>query len=135
MGTTIRNAFLAVTLFGVIGCGSPMRVPTDDSMRASLNPAALTTTTLGAEESDAQVRSLILQKIRRQLLIDGQYPASAIQGTELLSLTPSFTNMAPDNSTWNYQALARVNLKSSSIKIRYMIFDRDGELVVRKISV
>lgn len=134
MGKQIWKSSLILALLCAAGCASGMRVPTDESMRASLNPAALTNTTSASEETDTQVRATILDKIRLQLRRDGQYPITAIQQAELLSLTPSFSEMAPENSTWNYQAVARVNLKASSIKIRYMIFDRDGELVVRKIS-
>lgn len=135
MGREIQILVIVAFVLFAAACSSGMNVPADDDMRASLSPTALTASTTGAEESDPEVRAFVLDKIRRQLLRDGMYPKSAIQEAELLSLTPAFTDMAPENSTWNYQAVARVNLKSSSIKIRYMIFDRNGELIVRKISV
>jgi len=138
MISLLRSFAFVVLVLGVIGCSSGMRVPQDD-MRASFNGSTLPqqsfSTSMNGEEPSAEVRALMLEKIKRHLLRTGDYPKNAIKKTELLSLTPTFTTQAPESSTWNYQALARVNLDHSSIKVRYLIFERDGEFVIRKISV
>ncbi|MBN8551100.1 MAG: hypothetical protein J0M12_17435 [Deltaproteobacteria bacterium] len=131
--TYLRTLVLTLGLGAIVGCSSGMQVPTDDS-RASLSPNAYNTAELGTEEPDAEVRATILEKVQRYLLKTGQYPKSSVENVELLSLVPTFTTIAPESSTWNYRALVRVNVRESSTLITFLTFDRDGELVLRRIS-
>jgi hypothetical protein len=129
---------LAIIAAASSGCNN-MRVPADDTARASFNPNYLASSTapIGAsiEEPSAEVRALILSKVRNHLMKVGEFPTLSMQNAELLSLTPTFTNMAPQDATWSYQAVVRMNLTGSSVKQTFLVFDRDGNFIVRKISI
>lgn len=122
----------------IASCSNATKVPQDQAY-GSLNPAFLTSRSnaqVGQEEESPRIREIILAAIRAKMLKIGNYPKKSIANCELLSLKYSNSTHAPASATWNYIATIRINLEAaSSHSIQFNVFDRDGEFVVRKISV
>lgn len=127
---------LIITAFLFAGCTNHLKVPANDS-RASLSPQFLSdesATTLGSEEMSPTIRETVLEAVRMDLLRTGRYPKLAIQNSELLSLVQTPPNQITGNSRWNYKALVRINLERTSHDVGFMAFERNDEIIVRKIS-
>ena len=119
------------------GCAKHLKVPFDDT-RASLNPSFYTETSAtskGVPEDSASTRATVLEAIKRDMLKTGRYPKSAIQAAELLTLNAVAPNQITGNSYWNYRALVRINLDTTSHDVEFMAFELNDEIIVRKISV
>lgn len=118
-------------------CAPAIRIPDQDpSVRASFNAATLSPQYASTqEETSPEIRATIHEAVKKHLLQVGRYPKSAIQHSELLRLTSMLPNSMTGDSKWSYEAVVRINTKTTSHDSRFIVFERNDELIVRKVSV
>lgn len=118
-------------------CAPAVRIPDQEpGVRASFNAAALAPQYSSAqEENSPEIRATIHEAIKKHLLQIGRYPKRAIEQSELLRLTSMLPNSMTGDSKWSYEAVIRINTKTTSLDSRFIVFERDDALVVRKVSV
>ncbi len=130
---------LSLALILTAGCtaNGPLAVPTEEP-HAGLNPhyiSSRTSTPYEIEETSEQIRATVHEAIRRDMLKTGRYPKQGIMNSELLSLRAIAPNSVTGNSYWNYKALVRINLERNSVDVQFMAFERNDEIIVRKVSL
>lgn len=131
----------AFTLFlllqpGLISCSKTTPV-LDQSARASLNLSvpSLQTKVSSKEEKSPEIRAAVLEAIQEHMFSIGRFPTEAVSSSALISLHPSNERYALLDSDWAYKARVRINLKTYSVQHDFLVFQRNGNYIVRKISI
>lgn len=130
-------SLLATSALCVAGCSANLPVPKDEAFRGSMNPAFFNSAAapaVNSEEYSPVIRETILQAVRKSLVQGGHYPKRAIDSSELLQLVNTPPNSLTANAKWSYRAVVRINLDHTSLDVQFMVFERNDEFIVRKIS-
>lgn len=126
-----------IVLFALSGCTTTYRFP-DEALasRASLDFAKLQAMSadLGGEEASESTRHIALEAIRADMLAVGKHPQKAIDSSELMSLVSLPPSHATGASRVNYRARVRINYARHWVEDYYLLSERAGNIIVRKIS-
>ena len=73
----------------------------------------------------------VLDAVKKQLLRNGRYPKTAVQNSEILSIE----RVARTFSQESYIATVRTPWAVSSVDMTFLIYEKEGEWIVRKASI
>jgi len=125
-------------LFVLFGCSSSYRL-TDEvlSQRANVDLATLESATadVAREETSQDVRNIVHQAICKDMMMLGRHPKSAIDASELMSLVQVPPTNATGTSRVNYRARVRLNFARHWLDVEYLVYERNGAVIVRRISL
>lgn len=132
----ITAAAMVFTL--LVGCSNARRLPDEAfSPRASLDieKTKISMKPIEQEETSQEIRNVVLQAIRDDMIAVGKHPVTAIESSELVSLVVVPPSNATGSSRVNYRALVRLNFQRHWLQVEYLVMERDGNIIVRKTSL
>ena len=125
-------------IFVLFGCSSSYRLPDEVlSQRANVDLGKLQSASadITREETSQDARNIVHQAICKDMLMLGRHPKRAIDASELMSLVQVPPTNATGTSRVNYRARVRLNFDRHWLDVEYLVYERNGAVIVRRISL
>jgi hypothetical protein len=131
--------FVFISLGFWAGCGPKHSVLLNQEARASLSSVRMASVAPGRtikEETSPEIRSEVLKAVRTFMTRVGRYPQRSVEDSALSILEPMSAGALSDGVGFAYRAVVRLDRAfAASQLVEFVVFERGGKLVVKKISL